>query len=255
MYKDKRFKIRPLADIFQDIDEAGRRLGGRVKTLFLPDGNTILIKTASLVQILARARQQLPNLERITMYGSARFINRKGPEEWRSLAEAGLSRVHMGLESGDDVTLARMNKGATAEEMIAAGRAVRRAGIELSVYYLVGLGGTERWAEHARASAEAINAMAPDFIRLRTLVPVPNAPLFQDVENKRFQPADPKVILDELQVLVDNLGVNANLVSDHVSNYLNLSGRLPEDRPELLAEINAAIQRGPEKMSRRVHRL
>lgn len=149
MYKGQRFKIRLVKDILEDLDLAGAYYGPNVRTLFLPDGNTIVMKTSSLIQILEQARKNFSNLERITLYGSARFLILKEFEELKALHEAGLSRVHMGLESGDDETLKIMDKGAAASECVEAGQRVIEAGIELSVYYLVGLGGRARLEEHA----------------------------------------------------------------------------------------------------------
>ena len=250
MYKATRFRVRLLQDVLDDLDTAREVWGPEVRTLFLPDGNTIVMKTASLAQILARARECFPALERITVYGSARFIKLKDESELEVLREAGLTRIHMGLESGDEATLARMGKGATAEESVAAGRKARAAGLELSVYYLLGLGGRDRLEEHALASAEAINAMAPDFVRIRTLCPSPGTPLYEDVLANRFETPTPDEAMRELGLLVAGLSGPTMLLSDHISNYVNLTGRLPEDKPELLAEIEAAGNLSPACMSR-----
>ena len=244
MYKNKRFKIRPVAETLQDLDEARKQYGSGARTLFFPDGNSIIIKTAGLLKILERARENFPHLERITMYGSARFLALKSVEELRSLKEAGLGRIHMGLESGDDETLDFMCKGATAEESILAGRKVKDAGLELSLYYLVGIGGRGRLEEHALGSAAAVNRIGPDFIRLRTYYAVPEAPLFKDIQEGRFELPSPLEALRELELFISNLDTRSMLLSDHVSNYLNLSGRLPEDQPELLTELREAINRG-----------
>ncbi|MFH1089995.1 MAG: radical SAM protein [Pseudomonadota bacterium] len=243
MYKDRRFRIRPLSEVLEDLEQARDYYGPRVRTLFLPDGNTIVLKTGSLISILKRARELFPGLERITMYGSARFLAKKSQEELQALQEAGLGRIHMGLESGDDETLRLMKKGATAAESVAAGLKVREAGLELSVYYLVGLGGRQRLQEHALSSAAALSAMRPEFIRLRTYYPTPDTPLYEDIQAGLFEVPSPEEALRELELLVEYTGGPSTLVSDHVSNYLNLSGRLPEDRSELLAEIREALEK------------
>jgi len=240
MYKDKRFKIRLLKDIFQDLDQARDCYGPGVKTLFLPDGNTIVMKTASLIKILERAQKNFPNLERITVYGSAKFLFLKKVEELKALRDAGLARIHMGLESGDDEVLRIMDKGASAAECIAAGRKVREAGIELSLYYLLGLGGLARLENHAQNSAEVINVIAPDFVRIRTLTPHPGTPLYRDYVNGHFVLPFPHEAMQELEILVSGLHRPLMLLSDHINNYINLSGRIPDDKPELLAEIEAA---------------
>ena len=250
MYKATRFRVRLLRDILDDLDMALEVWGPEVRTLFLPDGNSIVMKTASLTRVLTHAGECFPGLERITVYGSARFIKLKSRGELEDLRRAGLTRIHMGLESGDDATLARMEKGATAAESIEAGRKAKEAGIELSVYYLLGLGGRDRLEDHARASAEAINAMAPDFVRVRTLSPTPGTPLHDDVLEGRFETPTPDEAMRELGLLVAGLSGSTMLVSDHVSNYLNLTGRLPEDKTELLAEVEAAASLGRARLSR-----
>jgi len=255
MYKGRRFRIRRLDDILADLDMAAECHGPDVRTLFFPDGNTIVMKTSSLLRILDRATRNFPRLERITSYGSARFINLKSPEEMSELAGAGLSRVHMGLESGDDETLAFMDKGATAARSIEAGRRILDAGMELSAYYLVGIGGRARWREHAEASAVALNAMSPTFIRLRTYYAVKRAPLYRDIMAGTFQLPGPHEALAELELLVSNLSCRSVLLSDHVSNYVNLSGRLPDDRPELLATLRDALTADESGYARRVGRL
>ena len=255
MYKNKRFKIRRLDDIFQDLDESAAYYGPRVKTLFLPDGNTIIMKTPSLIKILERASANFPGLERITMYGSARYLALKDLEELIALRRAGLTRIHMGLESGDDETLRRIDKGTDAAGSIAAARKVRQAGIELSAYYLVGIGGRERLIPHARHSADTLNAMAPDFIRLRTYVPLENTPLYDDIQSGLFELPSAHEALEELRILISNLTGPSMIVSDHVSNYLNLTGRLPDDKPEMLSAVESALKKDPSRFLRRITHL
>ncbi len=179
MYKDKKFRIRSVADIKQDLDAARECYGGEVQSLFLPDGNTILMKTPELVDVLTYARELFPNLSRITMYGSAQYLNLKSAVELQALREAGLDRIHSGMESGDDVTLQNICKGSTAAEIISAGKKVVDADMELSEYVLIGIAGQGRTREHAEESARVINAIKPRFIRLRTLIPMPQTPLYE----------------------------------------------------------------------------
>jgi radical SAM superfamily enzyme YgiQ (UPF0313 family) len=250
MYKNKRFKIRPVKDILEDLDQAAACYGTSVRTLFLPDGNTIIMKTPSLVKILEHAGRLFPKLKRVTSYGSARFIIKKSDEELKELREAGLRRIHMGLESGDDETLSFMHKGATADESIEAGQKIRRAGMELSVYYLVGIGGRNRLREHALESARAINEMQPNFIRLRTYYPVKAAPVFEDIMSGRFELPDSNEALEELRLLISNLKGPSMLLSDHVSNYINLSGRVPDDTADMMDEISTYLSQGRPPLER-----
>lgn len=241
--KGSSFRVRPTAEIIVDLDEARRRYGPGVRTLFLPAGNTIAMPTEPLVAVLEAARDRFPRLERITVYGSSPFIRRKGPEELRRLARAGLSRIHLGLESGDDAVLRRIGKGTTAAEQLAAGRWVMEAGIELSVYVMLGIGGRGRTEAHADETAALLNRLSPDFIRLRTFVPKIHTPLLADVEKGRFSMLGPHGILRETRRMLAGLSSRSRLTSDHYTNYINLDGHWPADRARFLGEIDAALER------------
>lgn len=244
VYKNgPRFRVRPTEEIIADLRDARRVRGPNVRTLFLPAGNTIAMPTDALVAVLEAARDIFPALARITVYGSSPMIRRKGPDDLARLARAGLSRIHVGMESGDDEVLRRIAKGTTAEEQETAGRWAMEAGIELSVYVILGIGGVERSAQHAGATRELLNRLSPDFIRLRTFVPKVHTPLLADVEAGRFEMLDAHGVLRETRALLDGLTARSRLASDHYTNYLNLSGNLPEDVPRLLREIDAALER------------
>ncbi|MBF0495544.1 MAG: radical SAM protein [Deltaproteobacteria bacterium] len=240
MYKHKRFRIRKVADIKQDLESGYKIYGPGVKSIFFPDGNSIIIKTAQLIEILNYARQLFPDLERITVYGAAKYVMLKSVAELVALRQAGLSRIHSGMESGDEIILNNIQKGSTPDEIIQAGLRVKQAGIELSQYILVGIGGTARWREHALKSAGVLNAFDPDFIRLRTYVPVKQAPLWSEYVAGRFTLLGPHQALAEIRLMIEHLNVTSHIISDHVSNYCNISGKLPEDKAELLAELDAA---------------
>ncbi len=243
MYKDKKFRIRPVAEIKQDLATAHEYYGDVVKSLFLPDGNTILMKTAELEEILFFARKLFPLLSRITMYGSAQYLNLKSLEELKRLRQAGLDRIHSGMESGDDVTLQKICKGSTAEQIVSAGRKVLEAGMELSEYVLIGIGGLARTREHATESARVLNAINPHFIRLRTLIPMPGTPLYQEYDRGDFQLLSPHQALLETRLFIDNLHVeNTALFSDHHSNYAWVHGRLPKDKQEMMRQIDQLLQ-------------
>jgi radical SAM superfamily enzyme YgiQ (UPF0313 family) len=247
MYKGKKFRIRRVEEIKEDLRTARDFYGEEnVRTVFFPDGNTIIMRTPQLVEIFDYTRELFPKLERITSYGSAKFILLKSPAEWKELREAGLRRLHAGIESGDAVLLERLKKGATPGQMVEAGRRVKDAGLELSEYILVGIGGMERSKEHALGSAKVLNAIDPDFIRLRTWVPVPAAPLYADYESGDFKLLDPYEALEETRLLLENLDVNSWFLSDHVSNFANLNGRLPGAKEKLLSQIDEALKLPPE---------
>ncbi len=250
VYKNgPRFRVRPVAEIKADLDTARDQYGPSVRRLFLPAGNTIAVKTDDLCAVCDYARRQFPDLDRITVYGSAQYICRHGLPGLRRLAAAGLSRIHMGLESGDERTLRQIRKGSTRSQQIEAGRQVLAAGMELSAYVLLGIAGAERSAGHARATATALNAIDPHFIRLRTFVPKRNTPLLEDVQSGRFAMMGPHAILAETAAIVEGLTTTGRLTSDHYTNYINLEGRLPDDRPQMLAALRQALQR-PESFFR-----
>lgn len=242
MYKGSKFRLRPVEEIKEDLAAARNYYGDFITSIFFPDGNTIIMKTEQLLEIFNFARELFPHLERITVYGSARYINKKSEADLIRLREAGLTRVHTGMESGDDETLRRINKGTTAEDIIAAGLKLKTAGIQTSEYYLAGIGGIERTREHAINSARALSAFSPDFIRIRTFVPVPNTPLYEDYLRGDFKLLTPHQTLREIRLLVENLECdNSMVLSDHVSNYWDVCGIIPDDREKMLAGIDEAL--------------
>lgn len=242
MYKGVKFRVRPVAEIKEDLLEAYKTYGPFVQSVFFPDGNTIIMKTDQLVEILEYTRELFPYLERITMYGSARFVNKKKPEELRRLKEAGLNRLHAGMESGDDEVLRRLCKGTTSKEIIAAGVKLKEAGIEVSEYYLTGAGGVELSEQHALNSARVLNAIVPDFIRIRTLRVQKHTPLYEQQQQGLFVLPSPHQALQELRTLVENLHcVGSHILSDHFQNYCNVQGTIPFDRPLMQLEIEKAL--------------
>ncbi len=242
MYQGRKFRVRPLAEVIEDLDLAVQLYGPHgVRTVFLADGNTAVLPAEKLVAIGDAARARFPDLERITMYGSAKFLVKKSFEEWRAVAAAGITRIHSGLESGDAMTLRAINKGVTPAEAIEAYRHVMRAGIELSVYLMVGVAGTERWREHASGSAHVLNHAPPTFVRLRTFVPQPGTAWHDRWRNGELTLPSAYEALYETRLLVEQLDGPTTLLSDHVSNFLDVQGRIPEDRSAMLAQIDAAL--------------
>lgn len=239
--KGPRFKVRPVPAICADIDEAFDLYGVNVRSIFFPAGNTIAMPTGDLAAICRHSEMKFPELQRMTVYGSSHYIVQKGLPDMRLLQEAGLSRIHVGLESGDDTILQRVRKGTNAKEQIRAGQIVKLAGMQLSEYVILGLGGTERSTEHALKTAEAINEIEPDFLRLRTLVPKINTLLLHQINKGRFQLLSPHQVLQETRLLIENLSISTVLTSDHYTNYLNLSGKLPEDKDRLIEVVNQAL--------------
>ena len=245
--KGPQFSIRPVPDIYEDIDEAFEHYGAKVRSIFFPAGNTIAMPTRDLAAICRHSKMKFSELRRITVYGSSHYIVQKGLPDMRLLREAGLSRVHVGLESGDDTILKRVKKGTNAAEQIQAGKIVKRAGMQLSEYVILGLGGAERSTVHALKTAEAVNAIEPDFVRFRTLVPKINTLLLHQINKGRFQLLSPHQALQETRLLIENLSISTVITSDHYTNYLNLSGKLPEDKDRLLKAVNQALTWDPSR--------
>jgi radical SAM superfamily enzyme YgiQ (UPF0313 family) len=241
MYKDRTFRVRPLEAVVEDLDLALEVYGPhRVRTIFLADGNTAVLAVDKLVAIGEAARARFPRLERITMYGSAKFLVKKSADDWRRVAAAGITRIHSGLESGDAETLRAIRKGITPEGAVAAYRHVMSAGIELSVYLMVGVAGVERSREHALGSASVLSQAPPTFVRLRTFVPAPGTPWHDRWRDGHLTLLSAHQALEETRLLIERLDGPTTLVSDHVSNFLDVTGRIPEDRPAMLARIDAA---------------
>ncbi len=234
VYKNIRFKVRPVTDIKEDLDEAARGYGEGVRTLFFPAGNTIAMPTVALAEICRHARLRFPALERITVYGSSQFIVKKGAAGLGLLAEAGLSRIHVGWESGDDAILAAIRKGADRALHAQAARLLRDAGIQLNAYVILGIGGRERTEAHVRHTVSLVNETPPEVLRLRTFVPKINTPLLEDVLAGRFRMLSPHQVLAETVALLEGITVPVRVESDHYTNYVNVTGVLPRDRDRLL---------------------
>ncbi len=210
------------------------------KTVFLQDANNLILRTKNLVEILNHLKQTFPSVNRITTYSRARTVARKSVEELRALRDAGLSRIHMGLESGHDPILEYVQKGVTAREHIDAGQKVKESGISLSEYIMPGLGGKSMWREHAVETAKVLNQIDPDFIRVRTLKVLNIMPLYRKIESGEIELLSDDEMVEEQKLLIENLdGITSRFTSDHILNLLEeLEGKFPEAKDQMLAVIN-----------------
>ncbi len=244
VYKDgPNFRIRSVEDIIQEMQKAADDYGKQVKTLFFPAGNTIAMKTEHLCDICEFAGRVFTNLQRITVYGSSQYIYKKGANGLKQLAAAGLSRIHVGLESGDNEILDRIKKGTNSPQQVKAGEMVMNSGIELSMYVILGIGGKERSETHIAETVKVLNKILPNFIRLRTFVPKKDTPLLQNVLDGTFEMLGPHAILNETAALIRGLDVNSYLTSDHYTNYINVEGRLPDAKSIMLEKVNNALRK------------
>lgn len=241
--KGPKYRVRPAAEVIEDLEAARLQYGSRIQTIFFPAGNTIAAPTDTLEAIFRAASRIFPEVRRMTVYGSSRYILEKGEKDLLRLAAAGLSRIHVGLESGSDAVLADIRKGATRAEQIRAGRLLKKAGIENSSYVMLGIGARDLSREHALETASALNEIAPEYVRLRTFVPKQSTPLLRRVQKGDFAMAGPHQVLGETRLLLENLEAATSLRSDHYTNYVNLSGELPEDKSRLLQRIDDCLRR------------
>lgn len=202
------------------------------ETVFLQDADSLQMPAEQVREILALLKEKFPGIKRITTYARSKTLLKRTVEELAGLKKAGLTRVHIGLESGNDAVLAFMKKGVTGAQHIEAGLKVKAAGLSLSEYVLLGLGGENLWREHALDTAKVLNAINPDFIRLRTLAIRPNTPLGEEVEKGTFKLLTDDGVVREEALLIDNLeNVSSYLYSDHILNLLEeVHGKFPEDK-------------------------
>ena len=208
------------------------------KRVFLQDANTLIMKTAELVEIIKYLKSIFPEIERITSYARSHTVARKSVAELKELYKVGLSRIHIGMESGFDPVLEFLEKGVTAAAHIAAGKNVVASGISLCEYIMLGGGGKKWWRQHVLETAKALNEINPDFIRFRTLTVQPRMPLYNDVLGGEFIRLTDEEIVAEEKMLLENLYCNSQVVSDHIINLLaEVEGKLPDDKEKMLAVI------------------
>jgi hypothetical protein len=247
VYKGRKFSRRPADEIKRDIDAAAKLHGDAFTTCFLQDGSSLILSTPRLLEILGHLKERFPSVTRITTYARAKEVLRKSVEDLRALGEAGLSRIHVGLESGSARVLEFMSKGATPGEMVEAGRRVVESGISLSEYVILGLGGREWWEEHATESAKVLNAINPNYIRVRTLRIPDNAPLAEKEQGGEFERLTDAEIIAEERLFIENLEVTSNFASDHSLNLLmEINGRFPDDKEKMLAVTDRFLALGRE---------
>lgn len=243
MYKEKKFRIRPVEEVLEDIDMALEYYGPGLERVFLMDGDAIIIKTDDLLKILRKLYAAFPKLEKVTVYAGPRSTLSKSVEELKLLHEAGLSRAYLGVESGSQGVLDFIQKGCTAQQMLQAGQNLVEAGIDLWVTVILGMTGAGGdWEEHILATAKMMNEMKPRHLSAMTFAPAKGTPLGDDVLAGRFAVASPDQILEECRLLIEHLDVDPlHFTSNHASNYLPLKGGLPEDREKFLSLIDQAL--------------
>ena len=223
-------------------------------TAFLQDADSLIMRTPDLIEVVKYLKETFPSLQRITSYARSKTICRKRPDELKDIRAAGLNRLHVGLESGDDELLRHYDKGVTAEQHIMAGRKAKEAGFEYSAYVMPGLGGRSKAEQHAQNTARVLNEINPHYIRLRPFVPRPNTPAFDEYQRGDFQLSSPHELLRELRTMIAALTVTSRLCFDHMRNaWYKKPGRLlftqdyegyklPEEKEKVLQLIEEGLR-------------
>jgi len=243
MYRDKpRFAVRPVEECLEDLRGAAAHVGDQVEKVFVADGDALVMDLDHWAPILEACAALFPRLRRVSCYATAGNIAGKTDEQLRRLRALGLSLLYIGPESGDDETLKRIAKGATAAEHVRASERAHAAGLALSAIFLLGAGGVERSAEHAAASAALATAMNPEYLAALTLTVVPSTPLATLAGRGRFTLPSVEAMLGELRTFVDLARpTDALFRTNHASNYLPVGGRLPRDRARIVEAIDRAL--------------
>jgi len=241
-YLDKPFGVRPFEEVVDEIIGLPSSDRRRVRRAFLADGDALALSPGKLQALLDLLHRALPNLERVSSYANAGNLLAKSVEELTALRADGLELLYLGLESGDDQTLAEIHKGVTVAEQVEGCRRASEAGIQLSVTAILGLAGRERSLVHGAATGEALSTIDPHYIGILTLMLTPGSAMERKVASGEVVLPDSLGMLRELREIVAHLEVADCLFrSNHASNYLPVGGRLPEDKAQMLAALDKVL--------------
>jgi len=240
-YRGERFKIKPDSIIFEDIAFAAQYCR-RQRRVFICDGDALIIPQPRLLKILKEIKKQLPWVTRVGLYANAKSLKMKTLDELKVLKDHGLGIIYMGLETGDDVTLKKINKGATSDHMIAMGRKAGAAGIKLSITVILGIAGKKRSKIHAQETGRVLSAIDPEYIGALSLMLIPNTPLYQDNVSGEFKLLTPEEMLEELKFMIAATDLSRGLFhANHASNYLPIKARLPKEKEATIQLIDKAL--------------
>jgi len=240
-YKGERFRIKPDVIIMADIAFAATHCR-RQRRIFLCDGDGLIVPHKRLLKILQEIERQLPWVTRVGAYANCKSLKMKTLDELKALKAHGLGILYMGLETGDDITLKKINKGAASEEMIQMGKKARAAGIKLSITVLLGIAGKSRSDIHARETGRVLTAIDPEYVGALTLMLIPGTPLYQDYRDGKFFLLEPDDMLNELKTMIEATELTKGLFhANHASNYLPIKARLPKDKVKTLNLIDKAL--------------
>jgi radical SAM superfamily enzyme YgiQ (UPF0313 family) len=243
-YTSVKFRIRPVADIKKDIDRVAQSYSWSVRRVFLEEGDALIYPQRRLVDVLEYLNKKFPHKEKVGTYATPQSALIKSVDELRELNRLGLKIAYMGVETGDEELLSRINKGATYAQIVEAGRKLKQAGVTLSVTVILGLGGIERSETHAMKTAQILSDIDPDFAGALTLMLVPGTPLHKDCEEGRFELISPFQSLRELKIMIENSSfTQCFFTANHASNYLPIKVWLPEQKTAVLKLINDILDK------------
>ena len=237
-----KFRIRPLEDIKRDIDKVAENYSWSMRRVFLENGDALICPQRRLVEVLKYLNEKFPNLDKIGTYATPQSALIKSADELKELNQLGLKIAYLGVETGDGELLKKINKGASYDEIVEAGRKIKQAGITLSVTVILGLGGIEGSKKHAMGIARILTDLDPDFAGALTLMLVPGTPLHKEWEEGKFTIISPFQSLEELKLIIENSNfTNCFFTANHASNYLPIKARLPKQKAEMLKLINEVL--------------
>jgi radical SAM superfamily enzyme YgiQ (UPF0313 family) len=240
-YKGERFRIKSDAVIMEDIAFAAKYCK-RQRRVFLCDGDALIVPQKRLLKILAEIENRLPWVTRVGLYANAKALHMKTAEELIELKSHGVGIFYMGLETGDDVTLKKIRKGASSRDMIEMGIKAKQAGIKLSITVLLGIAGPQRSQIHAVETGRVLSAIDPDYVGALSLMLIPGTPLYQDYKSGEFRLIEPHEMLAELRTMIASTNLTRGLFhANHASNYLPIRARLPKEKEPTLRLIDAAL--------------
>ncbi len=250
MYRkeEQKFRVRPMREIKEIIDAASQEgiIGERV---FIADGNALVLSKKKLIEIIEYLKEKNPNIKRIRMYANVGDILRQGAENLKQIREHGLDMVYIGFESGDNVVLERIKKGANFDETVNASRLLKEAGIMNSAMVLLGMGGVDRSLEHAEATGKLLTESNPEYVGALSLQIRPGAPLYEEWKTGRFELPEKFQMIKELEVIVENTELSDGyFFSNHISNFLPIKAKFPEDKARVLEEIQAVLKSSDESL-------
>jgi len=240
-YKGERFRIKSDTIIMEDIAFAAKYCK-RQRRVFLCDGDALIIPQKRLLKILKEIENQLPWVTRVGLYANAKALNMKTADELNELKSHGVGIFYMGLETGDDVTLKKIKKGASSKDMIEMGVKAKQAGIKLSITVLLGVAGPQRSQIHAMETGRVLSAIDPDYVGALSLMLIPGTPLYQDYQSGEFRLIEPREMLAELRTIIASTNLTRGLFhANHASNYLPIRARLPKEKEPTIRLIDAAL--------------